>query len=106
MQREHRISLTAYNHLLELQGGVCAICKQPPQLHEGRLVIDHDHATGSFRGLLCRRCNLLLGYMRDNLAIAEAAILYLLHRGTTLEASVGFCSEEPLVEAYVEIPRA
>lgn len=41
-----------YDRILEFQGGVCALCKRPPK--EGkRLAVDHDHATGYVRGLLC-----------------------------------------------------
>jgi hypothetical protein len=42
------------------QGGVCAICKRLPPPGKP-LSIDHDHATGKVRGLLCTRCNLMLG---------------------------------------------
>lgn len=38
--------------LADWQEGRCAICGQ----HDV-LVIDHDHATGLIRGLLCRSCN-------------------------------------------------
>jgi hypothetical protein len=31
-----------------------------------QLVPDHDHATGAFRGWLCRPCNIALGIMRDD----------------------------------------
>ncbi len=66
------ISRTAYNRMLEQQGGVCAICQQPETtMHRKsgvvhRLSIDHDHITGVVRGLLCRRCNLAVGLLRDD----------------------------------------
>lgn len=44
-----------YTALLEAQDGHCAICPNTPKTR--RLHVDHDHATGSVRGLLCHRCN-------------------------------------------------
>jgi hypothetical protein len=51
--REHR---KFYEPLLELQGGVCAICGRPPS-SKRRLDMDHDHRTMVVRGLLCVPCN-------------------------------------------------
>lgn len=44
-----------YFALLKAQGGHCAICPSTPKTR--RLHVDHDHATGAVRGLLCHRCN-------------------------------------------------
>jgi hypothetical protein len=44
-----------YERMLEAQGGGCAICGAKPKTR--RLHVDHDHATGKVRGLLCHRCN-------------------------------------------------
>jgi len=64
-----------YQERLEAQGGVCAICEQP---QEGkRLASDHDAKTGRIRGLLCNRCNLGLGYFKDNAAYLGMAVAYL-----------------------------
>lgn len=60
-----------YNLLLAAQGGVCAICKQPETKIVKRktvasLCVDHNHVTGKMRGLLCTRCNLMVGNAEDN----------------------------------------
>ncbi len=49
-----------YAIMLQEQGGVCALCKGVQRT--GRvLCVDHDHGTGRIRGLLCIRCNSMLG---------------------------------------------
>lgn len=62
-------------------GGLCDICGHHPaerHLKMNRLVIDHDHRTGQFRGLLCSSCNTGLGLMQDDPEILDAAIAYLI----------------------------
>lgn len=39
----------------------CAICGRFERRPNQRLATDHDWVTGAFRGLLCSRCNPLLG---------------------------------------------
>lgn len=39
--------------------------------------VDHDHATGEFRGLLCRSCNTSLGHLRENEAVILGLLGYL-----------------------------
>lgn len=62
---KYGITIEDYEDLYVKQGGVCAICGAPPAgpgtNHGHRLKVDHDHATGEVRGLLCNTCNLLLG---------------------------------------------
>lgn len=58
------------------QGCACAICEEPFMTPwEG--CIDHDHETGSVRGLLCNGCNTGLGSFRDSTANLARAIMYL-----------------------------
>jgi hypothetical protein len=76
-QRRHRYDMTpeGYEARLTAQGGVCAICHQPPN---GKvLVVDHDHRTGKVRGLLCSSCNKGLGFLKDDSALLRAATAYL-----------------------------
>lgn len=64
------------------QNGCCSICSTPISLEAGRTKkgkahVDHCHATGKVRGLLCTKCNTLLGMAEDSIDILKAAILYL-----------------------------
>ena len=56
LKKLYNISDTEYLKILELQGGVCAICKRPPESGK-HLCVDHCHKTGKLRGLLCTKCN-------------------------------------------------
>lgn len=69
------IGCEEYAKMLERQGGVCAICGSTPKRE--RLHIDHDHATGEVRGLLCRSCNLGIGNFRDEERVLIKAAEYI-----------------------------
>lgn len=79
LKSQYGIDHEAYDQLLERQGGVCAICYKPPpeRANGGVLHVDHDHATGKVRGLLCRRCNPALGAFDDDPARLRRAAEYL-----------------------------
>ena len=69
----HRLTLAQYQAMLDAQGGVCALCHQPGR----RLCIDHDHATGRVRALLCWTCNVGLGNFGDDPEALRRAATYL-----------------------------
>lgn len=80
--RRHRRRVARYDITLEEyaalylgQLGACGICHSPADFAD--LVVDHDHDTGAVRGLLCGRCNVGIGFLRDNPSVLEAAIEYL-----------------------------
>jgi hypothetical protein len=62
--KKYGLTIEHYDLLLAEQGGVCAICSGV-QTDGKMLSVDHDHLTKQIRGLLCRRCNIMLGYARD-----------------------------------------
>jgi hypothetical protein len=60
--------------MLAEQNGVCAICGKAT---EKSLAVDHDHATGKVRALLCARCNTGLGCFEENELLFLRAMEYL-----------------------------
>jgi hypothetical protein len=56
------------------QGGRCAICGE--QVLDDPC-LDHCHATGKVRGVLCRKCNIGLGYFEDSPKLLALATAYL-----------------------------
>jgi hypothetical protein len=72
--KKYGITIDEYDSLYSKQNGLCAICG------EGKdylLCIDHCHKTGIVRGLLCKKCNLGLGYFRDNPEFIKYAYHYI-----------------------------
>lgn len=75
--RKFGTSVDALERLMELQKASCAICAAPLSFEDKSTHVDHSHATGAIRGLLCHSCNLMLGHSHDSIEKLEAAISYL-----------------------------
>jgi len=85
------INLAEYTALAVAQKGVCAICEKPEtEERAGKLkalAVDHDHATGAVRGLLCQSCNKMIGLACDDVTVLAKAIRYLeKHSGSNVVA--------------------
>lgn len=65
LRSSYDMSLDEYAYLLDRQNGACATCRLFCEANKV-LSVDHDHATGNVRGLLCNKCNVALGCVRDN----------------------------------------
>jgi len=63
--------------ILEAFTGKCQLCGITEDELGKKLVIDHCHQTGRFRGWICSFCNSGLGYFRDSEIILQKAIGYL-----------------------------
>lgn len=87
-QRRHHLkttfgmSMKEYDALEDAQEGKCAICGTDDTAPWDWFCVDHDHATGAVRGLLCRACNTCIGQAKDNPEILRRAIRYLEETGT------------------------
>lgn len=76
------LSLAEYEEMLTSQNGRCAVCKDPLDIKGAKGKgphVDHDHATGKVRGILCATCNMGIGTMGDSAERLRAAADYLDH---------------------------
>lgn len=72
--KKYGLTEDEYDSLLLRQNNKCQICKEG---FTSTPNIDHDHATSIVRGLLCTRCNLMLGRIEDKKAILTNMVAYL-----------------------------
>ena len=88
LMKNYGITSEDYDRMLEEQGGVCAICKSPNTNYRSKyFVVDHDHDTGAVRGLLCHKCNIVLGQANDDITILTNAAEYIRNSRDTDEVS-------------------
>lgn len=88
-KRKYDITLEEYELRLHKQDFKCEICKAQETSFDGksgtlrRLAVDHCHKTNKVRGLLCWRCNAVLGKVEEDIDLLERMKFYLLeHKGT------------------------
>lgn len=80
---KYGVSKDKFLELMDKQNASCAICSHPFDLELGNRYsdyypcVDHCHSTGKIRGLLCRSCNLSIGYAKDDKETLLSAIKYL-----------------------------
>lgn len=87
--RRYGITLDQYRDKLTQQGGVCAICLAPETAVDAKingiksLAVDHCHKTKKVRGLLCFRCNSVIGKVEERADLLAKASAYLAeHNGS------------------------
>jgi len=73
LRRTYGLSVADVEAMREKQAGCCAICHKPSR----RLFVDHCHATGKVRALLCQTCNTFLGWYENKADIITVFQQYL-----------------------------
>lgn len=74
--KRYNITTDKFLDILNEQKNKCAICDKPFKSKRVTF-IDHDHNDGKVRGLLCPKCNTILGLCYDDVEILKSAILYI-----------------------------
>jgi hypothetical protein len=73
---QYGITEYQFDFMWVVQKGKCGGCGEPLN-PDGTAYVDHDHATGAIRGLLCRACNSALGLVKDSVATLQGLANYL-----------------------------
>lgn len=76
LQRNYGVDLSWFENKLNEQNNKCGLCSKS-RTPQARFAVDHDHATGKLRDVLCGRCNLFLGHIEANPDLAGLALAYL-----------------------------
>lgn len=77
MKTRYGITQDQLVSLLKKQNKSCAICRIKLRMDRKQYAIDHCHKTKIIRGILCHRCNLGIGFMRDDPSLFISACDYL-----------------------------
>lgn len=82
IKKTYGLTRDDFKKMVDDQNGLCIICKNPPVNNKKSkfLYVDHCHATGKVRGLLCHKCNNGLGCFNDKIELLREAIDYLQKR--------------------------
>ena len=67
LKKRYGMTVEEYRARCAAQDNRCPLC-----LREIRLVVDHCHAKGHVRGLLCAHCNYMLGFLENKEWLARA----------------------------------
>lgn len=86
---KYGLTLAQVEDLIAGQNGVCAICQAAAPVH-----VDHDHETGTVRGILCFPCNAALGHLRDDPLVIRRAARYLERSRSEPRRSAPWADEE------------
>ena len=77
LKNKFNLTHREYEQLYQIQDGLCAICKESEMVDGRHLAVDHNHQTGKIRGLLCGRCNLMLGRLEKDMGITKRMLEYI-----------------------------
>jgi len=90
-KRLYGISQQEYEQMIKDQNNLCASCGNPETtIRYGKLdalAVDHCHATGAVRGLLCANCNRALGMLQEDPERVKALLKYIENYVTHKEVS-------------------
>lgn len=76
LRRKYGVGIDSQMQMLSNQQGRCPVCLKPFE-NLSQVRVDHDHANGKVRALLCHPCNIGLGWFKDNPEVLDNAAAFL-----------------------------
>ena len=84
IQKHYGLDKDEWYWMYKEQGGKCLMCgiglvvtARRGEQRALQACIDHDHKTGKIGGMLCHRCNIVIGYAGDDVNLLQLGIIYL-----------------------------
>lgn len=71
IRNKYGLTIEEFDNFRKAQNDVCGVCGGEWKY------VDHNHYTGKVRGLLCPRCNTLVGFLETNPNSVELAKDYI-----------------------------
>ncbi len=81
---KYGITLAQFEQMQQEQSSQCKICRRDDR----ELYVDHCHASGIVRGLLCTQCNTAAGLIADSPETAQNMADYLRNAHAVIDAKV------------------
>jgi hypothetical protein len=76
LKRNYGVTLEEKNKMIQDQGNKCGLCGND-FVNKKDTHLDHCHASGKVRKVLCGSCNVGLGYFKDNPELLKKAAEYI-----------------------------
>jgi hypothetical protein len=77
LREDYGITFEQKQEMLSRQGNVCLICRLPLVAESTYAHVDHNHETKEIRGILCNRCNIMIGFAQEDSVRLRLAADYL-----------------------------
>lgn len=77
LKKEYNLTLNQKNQMIKDQNGLCYCCKKELGTNPNNNHVDHDHKTGRIRKILCSRCNITIGGLKEDPILTQQILDYI-----------------------------
>lgn len=101
--RRYGLTQEQFETMMVQQNRSCDICLEPFSKFKKAPFVDHNHLTGTIRGLLCQNCNSLIGFSREDAHVFIAAMHYLENYETELVLFESTCKAKSSIDTQAVV---